>query len=332
MKSLKSFAMGGCALAMGLLSLTPEAQAREVNLPPSVPPGHSLGFPVGAQIPPGVYATLGIDYITGDAVDDDGDEVDQEVSDLVFVASVGWVPGFEILGAQYSAGVTAAYILNREADRGDDFIVPPLAGTSSRREGLTRFTIQPIRLAWNLGEGRFASAGLAIQTPINDFDPAETPQLGGDFWTIIPDVAFTWITPDWETTLHASYFISTENATSDYQSGDEFSVNFTALRNVGNGWAVGPLAYYAVQVTDDENNGTSYPDPATGFTTQLEFDNYSNFGVGIGVRKRMGPLLLNANLTTAVEVENEVEATVLQLRATLPLGPPPPPPPGVALP
>lgn len=328
MRPLKSFAMGACALAIGLTTFAQQAQARELDIPPSVPPGHSLGFPVGAQLPPGVYATLGLDYITGDAVDANGNSVDQSVSDLVYVASVGWVPGFELFGAQYSAAIQTAYI-TREIDRGPAFPNPFLQDTTNDRDGFGRLTIQPIRLSWNLGEGRFVSTGFAIQAPINDFEVGVPVQLAGDFWTFIPDVAFSWMTPTWETTIHASYFISTENETTDYQSGDEFSVNFTALRNIGDGWAVGPLAYYAAQVTSDENNGTSYPNPATMGATQLEFDKYKTFGVGIGVRKQMGPLLFNANLTTALDVESEIETTIAQFRVTMPLGGPPPPPPGL---
>lgn len=322
MNSLKSIAIGLCAAATGFGLVANEAAARELDVPPSVPPGHSLGFPIGIQLPPGVYLTFGADYITGDAVDDNGDEVDQSVEDFVIIAAAGWVPGFELFGGQYSAGIQTAYI-NREIDRGDDFPNPFQAGTVSSREGLGRITIQPIRLSWNLGQGRFVSTGFAFQTPIGDFDPADSVQLSGDFWTFIPDVAFTWMTPEWETTIHASYFISTENDTTDYQSGDEFSVNFTALRKFDNGWAVGPLAYYATQVTDDENNSNDAPNPDNYFG--MEFDKYETFGVGIGVRRQVGPLLFNANLTQALDVSSEIETTIFQFRVTVPLGPPPPP-------
>lgn len=297
------------------------ADAREIDVPPSLPPGFSLGFPIGIQLPPGVYATLGYDNIGGDAINDDGDEVDQTVQDNVIFARVGWVPGFQLWGGQYSFGLEVPYIAKREIDRGPGFPNPFAVGEFDR-SGFGRVTVQPIRLSWDLGQGKFVSTGFAVKIPHGDFDASDDVQISGDFWTFIPDVAFTWITPKWESTVHASYMINTENSSTDYQSGDELSVNFTALRKFDNNWAVGPLAYYQAQVTGDENNGNSYNDPFTG--QPLVFDKYENFGVGIGVRKQVGPALINFNVTRALHVRNEVDTTLFGLRVTLPLGGRPP--------
>ncbi|MEM9393427.1 MAG: transporter [Pseudomonadota bacterium] len=309
-----------------VLGMGKSGEARELGIPPSLPPGHSLGFPVGTPLPPGVYATLGSDYITGDVIDDDGNEIDQSVEDLVFFARVGWVPGFELFGGQYSFGFEVPYI-NREIDRGPGFPNPFQAGTVNDRSAFGRITVQPIRLSWDLGGGRFVSSGLGVKIPHADFDVTDSVQISGDFWTIIPDIAFTWMTPSWETTLHANYMYNTENSTTDYKSGSELSVNFTALRKLENNWAVGPLAYYQAQISGDENNGTSYNVPFTNIPQ--EFDKYKNYGVGIGVRKQIGPMLINFNVTQSLYARNEVENTLFGLRLTLPLGGPPPggPPP-----
>ena len=119
----------------------------------------------------------------------------------------------------------------------------------------------------------------------------------------------------------------TKNSTTDYKSGSVISVKLTALHKLENNWAVGPLAYYQAQLTDDENNGTSYNIPFT--TIPQEFDEYENYGIGIGVRKQIGPMLINFNVTQSLRARNEVDNTLIGLRLTLPLGGPPrggPPP------
>ena len=119
----------------------------------------------------------------------------------------------------------------------------------------------------------------------------------------------------------------TKNSTTDYKSGSVISVKLTALHKLENNWAVGPLPYYQAQLTDDENNGTSYNIPFT--TIPQEFDEYENYGIGIGVRKQIGPMLINFNVTQSLRARNEVDNTLIGLRLTLPLGGPPrggPPP------
>jgi len=87
---------------------------------------------------------------------------------------------------------------------------------------------------------------------------------------------------DWHASLQLAYSTNTENASTQYRSGDQVFLNATLTKDVLDGWNIGPVAYFQQQVTDDENNGMFYgPDmPTFGTQRQLAFGGLVNHQFG----------------------------------------------------
>lgn len=286
------------------------AVAREPGVPLVVPPGNTMGVAIGANPPPGFYLGSRNGYWDAKLRNDDGDDAGQ--SNRLFDSALQgiWVPGSEILGGSYRALVTIPFIHNDQT-RSDPF-PPPLQG-SDGNGGVGPIEISPIGLSWQIQPGIFASAALSFYTPVGGFDAAAPINIGGDFWTVAPSLGFSYLRDGWNLSASAAYFISAENRSTDYKSGDELLVNATAFKDFG-GWSVGPVGYWRKQMTADSNNGADY-----GGTTQPKSEQVA---LGLGASHRFGPLDINLNVTRDVYIRDTVGGDKIWLNFTLPLAAP----------
>jgi len=292
----------------GLSLLAAQAGAREPGVPSSVPPGNSMGVPVGANPPPGLYFSSRSGYWDAELSDNDGNYGGQTNTLIDTAFQFLWVPGKKVLGGDYKAFVTIPLLYNHQ-EREAPF-PPPLQGSASDT-ALGNIEISPISLSWMVEPGIFVSAGLSVFAPTGSFDPLAPISTGGDFWTLSPSVGFSYLRDGWNASIHANYFTNTKNDTTDYTSGNEILVNFTALKDMG-GFSLGPVGYYRKQLSDDVNDGIYYG----GMT----LENAAQTGVGLGFSKRSGPLETNINLTRDVNVRNTVGGTKIWVNVTMPIG------------
>lgn len=294
------------ALVMLFGGLAQTSLAREPGVPASVPAGNTMGLPVAVNPPPGLYFSLRSGYWDAELKDENGDDAGQKNQLSDTAAQLLWVPGVQLLGGGYRAFVTIPFISNDQS-RGEPF-PPPLQGDMSKF-GMGNIEISPIGLSWQTAPGIFVSAGLSIFAPTGDFDSAGI-STGGDFWTVAPNAAVSYLRDGWNLTAHASLFFNTENSESDYRSGDEFLVNFTALKDIG-GWSLGPVGYYRKQLTEDESNGQDYGGAIQGKAEQV--------GLGLGFSRRFGSVDANLNLTDDVYVRNAVGGPKIWLNLSVPI-------------
>ena len=79
--------------------------------------------------------------------------------------------------------------------------------------------------------------------------------VGNPWWTFQPEVSFSYLRNGWN--LTATFFdeINTSNWITGYTSGEIFHAEFTATKTIGK-WTVGPVAYYAGQITDDKSSSS----------------------------------------------------------------------------
>lgn len=294
------------ALVLAAAGLAQPAFAREPGVPTSVPPGNTMGVPVAVTPPPGFYFSLRSGYWDAELKNDQGDDAGQENTLVDTAAQVLWVPGFKLLGGDYRAFFTIPFISNDQS-RGFPF-PPPLQGNESG-SGVGNIEISPIGLSWQIQPGIFAAAALSVFAPTGDFDSTGI-STGGDFWTFAPNAAISYMRNGWNLTAHASLFFNTENSDSDYQSGNELLVNFTAFKDFG-GTSIGPVGYYRQQLTEDENNGQDYGGTIQGKAEQI--------GLGIGVSHRFGPVDVNLNITDDVHVRNAVGGPKFWLNLSMPI-------------
>jgi hypothetical protein len=154
----------------------------------------------------------------------------------------------------------------------------------------------PIREA--LPTGKFSTAPGSIN-------------LGSNAVSTSVDVGVSYLRDGWNLSAHANYFINSENRDTDYRSGNELLVNWTAMKDVG-GFSIGPVGYIRQQMTEDRNRGSFYGGGIAEKARQI--------GVGIGVSKTFGKVEVNVNYIHDFEVKNTVGGNKLMVNLSMPIG------------
>jgi hypothetical protein len=169
-----------------------------------------------------------------------------------------WVPGWNFLGASYSASaVQAFYTFWSCVPAGCGGGAPIASGGFV----YTNTYFQPINLSWNLGNGWYIGAGFAFDAPDGTRQPG-TPNP--DYWTFEPSIAFSYLGNNWVASANFFYDINTKSqgvcctAGANITSGNALYGDLSAVYKIGN-WSIGPVGYFEVQTTND--TGTCNPSP-----------------------------------------------------------------------
>lgn len=266
-----------------------------------MPSGGSIGVRVGANPPPGFYYSNRTAYFQG-SVYQGSTETPIELDVLSSTQQFHWVPGNEILGGSYRFMLNIP-VVNAEQS---------LPGASGSETGIGDIVVSPLNVSWMLEPGIFVQTGFSFSLPTGRFDTAPgSVNLGSNAPAFAIDAGFSYLRDGWNISAHANYIMHGENPDTNYTSGDEFLLNWTALKDVG-GFSIGPVGYLRHQVTDDVNNGPAYGGFANGRAEQ--------YGIGLGVSKNFGPMELNVNYVHDYHVENTSGGSGLMINFTVPLG------------
>jgi hypothetical protein len=237
--------------------------------------GATIGLPLGAAPPPGIYTGLETAYLgmlsgssnTGHANQAPGSPVLPAIAQAVPLL---WVPGWNWFGATYSASVVQAFYIH------DACGAPP--NTSGGCGGASPFAaggmvyantfIQPINLSWKLGGGWFVAPAFSFTVP--DGSRQGPPVAGAfgtpnpDYWTFEPSLAISYLGQNWVASANLFYDINTRSqgvccaADATITPGNLFYGDFTAVYKIGK-WSIGPVAYTEIQTTNDTGAGCAIP-------------------------------------------------------------------------
>lgn len=281
----------GCAL----LLCAGAGLAREPGTPAAMPSGATIGVPVGANPPPGLYFSSRSEVFFGDIYDGSGTRLPISLDTKATVLQFHWVPGYNILGGTYRA-MALVPLVNLS-----------VAGTST--SGLGDITISPLNVSWMLSPGVFVQTGLSFGLPTGKYDGFGQANLGNNVLTTGVDVGFSYLKDGWNLSLHANYFRYGTNKSNDFKSGDELLVNWTAIREIGNDHSLGLVGYHRQQLKNDRLAGAVFGNGNKARST----------GIGIGYSRRFGPNELNVNLMHDVSARNEAAGTRLQVNFFTPI-------------
>jgi hypothetical protein len=216
-------------------------------------PHGTEGFMAGAVPPPGDYLIVyGVDY-RGSLTDNDGKEViagGDEIELTLDAISFRYihVTNTKLFGGDFGFHVIAPFLT---ADL-------EIAGTTHSMSGLGDMVLDPF-VAWHY-PNLHVVAGIDFFLPTGDFDKDEAINPGAGYWSIEPLVALTYLSDDgYEASAKLMYNIKSENDYTDYESGDEFHMDYTLAKHSGN-WKYGIGGYYVQQIQDDEQNGETVED------------------------------------------------------------------------
>jgi hypothetical protein len=237
-------------------------------------PGFTLGLPLGAAPPPGLYfenTTLYAPRYIGT-----GQNNGVTARAWVETAALLWSSGWNFLGANVVMGAAqAGYDLNIYPSAAAG---PPFAGATVY-SAMQNTWINPLMLSWNFKNGWFASAGFAVFIPDGSrYDNSPNP----DYWSYQMHGAVSYLGDGWDLTAHLVYEI---NSPSDghtgafartpfaafgvgYRSGDQMFLDLTATKKFGK-WELGPVAYAKLQTTSDRPGGGVSCEAMPGLTGSL---------------------------------------------------------------
>ena len=241
-------------------SLTPPAMATEGG--GGHYPNGAEDFMVGALPPPGTYF---LDYLSWYSASsfrgDSGDRLFTQF-DLNVVANtlrLIHVSKFQVLGASWAAHVFVPLVNVGVSRR----IAPPFARETDSRFGVGDLIIDPFILGWH-GKHWHLTTGLDIYVPTGEFNADNLANIGRNYWTFEPIFAFTYLSDGGlEVSAKFMYDFNTENRATNYQSGQEFHLDYTVGYHTGP-WSLGIGGYYYQQTTDDELYGYSVMDGFRG--------------------------------------------------------------------
>jgi hypothetical protein len=234
-------------VALGMLVLaTVQAEATEGG--GGAYPNGAEDFMSGAVPPPGTYFINYFNYYSADRFKDNNGNNQPFAFDVDVYANVFrliHVTNKKIFGGFWGMHVFLPLV------KVDVHKSP--AGRGSR-EGLGDIIIDPFILSWH-GKNWHIATGIDIYCPTGSYDKNRAANLGRNYWTFEPIVAGTYLTDSgFEVSAKFLYDFNTKNSDTDYQSGQEFHVDYTVGQKFGP-LSIGAGGYYYQQTTDDETSG-----------------------------------------------------------------------------
>jgi hypothetical protein len=263
--------------------------------------GVNEGVPAGALPPPGVYGVLDNYWANYSAYNNSGHKVSgTSLTALVEVPIVLWVPGFDILGASYAAGIAQPF------DYTNSTGLTHHVGSASGNWGTFNTILIPGILSWSLPNNFFASAGIEVYLPDASSTVDSFPHNGGlpsgnAFAAIQPDLGLSWLSDGWDLSVgtHVSIPVTSDHA---YRSAAEFSADYTATKTIGN-WTFGVGASQENQFGDDSSYGHSVANTAV-----------TNFSIGPIVGYQFGGIGIQATWNQTLVTHNDVGGNFVNIR------------------
>jgi hypothetical protein len=181
--------------------------------------------------------------------------VDLDLIMVLDIVSASYTFKREVLGARYSvsgaipfgyaeleATITIPGMGSRAADR-DDFHIADIL-------------IVPLELSWNFGDFTL-QLGHAIYAPTGGYDEDKVVNLGLNHWGFDTTLAATYLNQGTGTEFSVApgILVNTKNEDTDYRSGAEFHLDFTANQFLTETFALGIRGYYYRQFTGDSGSG-----------------------------------------------------------------------------
>jgi len=234
------------------LLATPALLASPITLAFEGPQQYPLGaenFMAGALPPPGNYFINYLIYYQGDLQDNDGNELPVDVKATANALRFIYVSNYKLFGGDWGMHAIVPLVYQK-------LNTPNPAWDNDWVFGLGDITLDPIIIGWHFPPDWHITVGLDIYLPTGKYDENDpTQSIGSNFWSFEPIFAFTYLNQSgFEVSAKLMYNIKTENNDTNYQSGDDFHMDYLIGQHFGP-WAMGLGGYYLKQTQDDELNG-----------------------------------------------------------------------------
>lgn len=149
-----------CALSIFSLFFSSFCFALEPGASPQAPAGNTMGIPLNAPLPEGIYYASSTKFLTGDLKDNHGDNLGLELNAPAWTSIFIYTPGLKLLGGDYRAWLAVPFILAEEK------ISNPMLGNLGKHSNtnIANIDLHFADISWSLNPGQFVSAGLGVIT------------------------------------------------------------------------------------------------------------------------------------------------------------------------
>jgi hypothetical protein len=224
--------------ALTLVAGIPPAQAYELGSPGFVQkPGVVLGAAAAAP-PPGLYAFEQVftyqTHLVGPGAPVDANGAATGVKASVIAQGFVYVPGWTFLGGTYDFAAAVPFV---SASAG--------APINNNPSGVHNAFFAN-ELSWQFGDsGFFLKAGLGVYAPTGTLEgPAGLGSIGNPWWTVQPNLVFSYLKDGWNLTANVFDEINTANTRTDYRTGDISTPSSRPPRLSASGrWAPLPITW-----------------------------------------------------------------------------------------
>jgi hypothetical protein len=285
--------------------LSDVAQAVE-NITPFLP-GVTIGVPVGALPPPGLYFSTANATFGMNVKNDQGQNIGVRVQDTSTNEQLLYVPPIpQIFGATYGASVI-------QGIRAPSTGIPDM-GTFANF-GFVNTVISPLNLSWNLQNGFFVSLGLTTYSPSYNYHVTLVQNASRNYATLEPALGVSYLTDLWNLTAHPLFDVNFTNPANGYKSGVLFMMDYTALRKFGK-FEAGLGGTLTAQVSNDTIHGV--PVAAAPGVNGVG-NRAQNFTIGPVVGYDFSTVALTAYYNRSVYARNVAAGNNLWFRLDVPL-------------
>jgi hypothetical protein len=178
---------------------------------------------------------------------------------------------------------------------------------SGDRFDLSDAAFVPVQLNWSAGALSWEVSHTVV-APTGGYDADRAINLGRNYWSFDTAAAVTWFDPEAgrEVSLAPGVMLNTENPDTDYRTGAEFHMDFTATQFLSPTFALGLRGYWYQQITGDSGAGAVLGD-------------FKSEAVGLGLGFLWAPAFADGRLSILgkwmrdVHAENRFESDYLTL-------------------
>lgn len=192
-------------------------------------------------------------------------EVDLRSRLITDIIGGTYVTPLEIFGARYALGMIWSSATNNflKGKLAVDTRFPLLNRLLTRSEegsytGVSDLAITPINLGWHLGQFHIMAFG-NVYAPVGSYNPNRRLNTGLNRWAVEPNVAVTWLQPQYgqEVSLSMGWTANFRNPATQYTTGQEFHLEYYLGQHLPKGFALGLAGYIYNQMTADTGSGAS---------------------------------------------------------------------------
>ncbi|MGR9036057.1 MAG: SphA family protein [Gammaproteobacteria bacterium] len=245
---------------VGAASTFHSAEATEGGISHYIP-GVYNDFFMNKQMDPGFYFRDDLMYYGGQFPNGvtlgRNAAINVDLDMWVNIAKLSWVSDFDILGARYAAGMFLPVVFDTNVAARIE-TGPFLRGRTfegqDNRGGVGDMVVVPLSLTWRLGDVGI-NLSEAVFMPTGYYNADEIVNLGRNYWSFDTIAGLTWLHPTrgHEISFNVGFMSNTENDATQYQSGDEFHMDYTVAQHFSEEFGIGVTGYYYNQLSNDQS-------------------------------------------------------------------------------